>query len=302
MSAEPDDYEDRGDDLRAYIDTHGHWLDYTIDQQFQNAAPPQRIMRFMPLEQYLSVLTTRELYIPRATEYDDPYDCAFPDSLGNEIREELVRSCNEPEFSLPGDADHSELVSQAEDLLDCELQDELANEIAERWFVSCWHAGEEPTDLMWRSYGGHKGVCITCDGPGLLNQLEQTVWVKQGYRERTREREHFTFLHGYIDYENPLFEIDIDHEVGPTVRVRHPAFRKHRFFHLDREFRFAIKLTAKDPSHYSAGATLDLSACNASVRTSPLCPRWISKSVEDVTRKYYPNVPFEHMSLESDQP
>lgn len=43
----------------------------------------------MPLEQYLSILTTRQLYIPRATEYDDPYDCAFPSSISDAIRQAL---------------------------------------------------------------------------------------------------------------------------------------------------------------------------------------------------------------------
>ena len=57
-------------------------------------------------------------------------------------------------------------------------------------------------------------------------------------------------------------------------------------------------MTAKDASYYSAGATLDLTACNASVSTSPLCPLWVAKSVEAVTRQFYPNMKFEHLSLE----
>jgi hypothetical protein len=297
---EQEDYEDRGGDLRGYIDTRGHWLDYTIKQQFDNTAPPERLMRFMPLEQFLANLTTREIYIPRATEYDDPYDCAFPDSLSDEIREELLASCDEPEFSIPSDADHYSFVRQAENLLDRELREQFADEIAERWFVSCWHAGEEPTDLMWRSYGGHKGVCITCDGPALLKQLKDTVWVKRGYQDRARGPEHFEFLYGFVDYERPLFDIDVDEFAGPVVKVTHAAFRKHRFFHLDQEFRFAAKLTSKDASQYSAGAALDLATCNASARTSPLCPLWIAKSLERVTQEFYPEISIQHMSLESD--
>jgi hypothetical protein len=64
----------------------------------------------MPLEQYLSILATRQLYIPRATEYDDPYDCAFPGSLSDAIKKALLESSNEPEFSLPGEVDRPAFV------------------------------------------------------------------------------------------------------------------------------------------------------------------------------------------------
>jgi hypothetical protein len=194
-----DDLEDgdRGGNIREYIDTSGHWLDYKIERRFRSTDPPARLMRFMPLEQYLSILTTRQPYIPRATEYEDPYDCAFPDVLSDDIKRALIDSCNEPEFSLPADADHSVLVEKAEDLLAEELDDEFADEVPERWFVSCWHAGEALTDLMWRSYGGHKGVCLSCDGPALLNQLRDTVWVKRNEREKDRGIKNFDFLYGH---------------------------------------------------------------------------------------------------------
>jgi hypothetical protein len=296
-----DDVEDvdRGGDIREYIDTSGHWLDYKIERPFSSSAPPARLVRFMPLEQYLSILTTRQLYIPRATEYEDPYDCAFPDALSEDIKQALVDSCNEPEFSLPADVDHSVLVEKAEDLLAEELGDEFSGEVPERWFVSCWHAGEALTDLMWRSYGGHKGgVCISCDGPALLKQLQDTSWVKRNLMDKERGLENFEFLYGFVDYETPVFEIEVDDEAGPTVTVQHPAFRKNRFFRLDQEFRFAVRLTAENPGYYSAGASLDLTGCNASVSTSPLCPLWIAKSVEAVTRQFYPKMKFERLSLE----
>lgn len=296
-----DDVEDvdRGGDIREYIDTSGHWLDYKIERPFSSSAPPARLVRFMPLEQYLSILTTRQLYIPRATEYEDPYDCAFPDALSEDIKQALVDSCNEPEFSLPADADHSVLVEKAEDLLAEELGDEFSGEVPEKWFVSCWHAGEALTDLMWRSYGGHKGgVCISCDGPALLKQLQDTIWVKRNLMDKERGLENFEFLYGFVDYETPVIEIEVDDEAGPTVTVQHPAFRKNRFFRLDQEFRFAVRLTAENPGYYSAGASLDLTGCNASVSTSPLCPLWIAKSVEAVTRQFYPKMKFERLSLE----
>jgi hypothetical protein len=289
---------DHGGDIREYIDTHGHWLDYKIQPEFTSSEPPARLVRFMPLEQYLSILTTRQLYIPRATEYDDPYDCAFPGSLSDAIRQALVASSNEPEFSLPGELDHSHFVQQAEDILASELDDKFSGEVPERWFVSCWHAGEALTDLMWRSYGGHKGVCISCDGPALLRQLEETVWVKRNFLTEDRGLENFKLLYGYVDYERPVFEVESDEESGPTVTVRHPAFHKHHFFRLDQEFRFAIRLTTDETAYYSAGATLDLTACDASVSTSPLCPVWIAKSVAAVTRQFYPDMKFERLSLE----
>lgn len=298
MSDENDDDDDHGDGIREYIDTSGHWLDYKIEREFTNSEPPARLVRFIPIEQYLSILTTRELYIPRATEYDDPYDCAFPGSLSDAVREALVKSCDEPEFSLPGDVDHWKLVQKAEDMLASELDDEFAEEVPERWFVSCWHAGEALTDLMWRSYGGHKGVCISCDGPALLKQLQDTVWAKRNALAKDRGEENFEFLYGYVDYERPLFEVESD-ESGPIVTVRHPAFHKHRFFRLDAEFRFAVRLKTAETAYYSAGAKLDLTACNASVSTSPLCPPWIAASVEEVTRKFYPKMKFERLSLES---
>ena len=58
MSDDPDD-DDHGGDIRDYIDTQGHWLDYTIKHEFSSSKPPARLVRFMPIEQYLSILTTR---------------------------------------------------------------------------------------------------------------------------------------------------------------------------------------------------------------------------------------------------
>lgn len=289
---------DHGGDVRDYIDTRGHWMDYKIEREFSSSNPPGRLLRFMPLEQYLYILTTRQLYIPRATEYDDPYDCAFPGSLSDAILQALLESSNEPEFSLPGELDHSELVQKAEGILARELDNEFSWEVPERWFVSCWHAGESLTDLMWRSYGGHKGVCISCDGPSLLKQLQNTVWMKRNPSDKDRGKRNFEFLFGYVDYERPVFEVEPDEEAGPTVTVRHPAFHKHHFFRLDAEFRFAMRLTTAETAYYLAGAELDLTVCNASVSTSPLCPPWIANSVEAVTRKFYPDIEFRRLSLE----
>lgn len=297
MSDDIDD-TDHGDGIREYIDTQGHWLDYKIEHEFSNSEPPARLVRFMPIEQYLSILTTRQLYIPRATDYDDPYDCAFPGSLSDAIREALVESCDEPEFSLPGDFDHSKLVQKAEDLLATELDGEFSEEVPERWFVSCWHAGAALTDLMWRSYGGHKGVCISCDGPALLKQFQDTVWARRNALSDDRGLENFEFLYGYVDYEQPVFEVESDDESGPIVTVRHSAFHKHHFFRLDSEFRFAVRLKTDETAYYLAGAKLDLSVCNALVSTSPLCPLWIASGVEAVTRKFYPDMRFERLSLE----
>lgn len=295
-----DDMDDmvQGGDIRDYIETSGHWLDYKINREFSSSEPPARLVRFMPLEQYLSILTTRSLYIPRATEYEDPYDCAFPGSLSDSIRQALVQACDEPQFSLPGEFDHSSFVEQAEDILQSQLDEDFSDEIATRWFVSCWHAGEALTDLMWRSYGGHKGVCISCDGPALLAQLRDTVWAKRNMLMEGRGQEDFEFLYGYVDYERPVFDVEADEESGPTVTVRHPAFHKHHFFRLDQEYRFAVRLTTDNTAYYAAGAQLDLTACNASVSTSPLCPPWIARCIEDVTRQFYPGIRFERLSLE----
>lgn len=297
MSDDIDDI-DHGVDVCDYIDTRGHWMDYKIEREFSSSKPPDRLVRFVPLEQYLYILATRQLYIPRATEYDDPYDCAFPGSLSDAVRRSLIELCDEPEFSLPAELDHSKLVEQAEDILASELDDELSEEVPERWFVSCWHAGEALTDLMWRSYGGHKGVCISCDGPALLKQLNDTVWVKRNPLDKDRGLNNFEFLYGYVDYERPVFEVERHEEAGPTVKVRHPAFHKHHFFRLDAEFRFAARLTTDETAYYLAGAALDLTACKASVSTSPLCPPWIAKSIDAVTRQFYPDMKLERLSLE----
>lgn len=293
-----DDNTDGVEGIRDYIETSGHWLDYRIRRDFQSSNPPARLVRFMPIEQYLSILTTRQLYFPRATEYDDPYDCAFPGSLSDAIREELLRSADEPQFSLPGEVDHAALVDQADDLLASELDEEFAGDTPDRWFISCWHAGDALTDLLWRSYGGHKGVCISCDGPALLRQLENSIWVKRNHLAAGRGEENFEFLHGYVDYERPLFEVEADDEAGPSVIVRHAAFHKHNFYRLDSEFRFAARLTTADTRFYSSGAAFDLAACNGSVSTSPLCPPWIARSLEAVTRSFYPGIRFERLSLE----
>jgi hypothetical protein len=128
--------------------------------------------------------------------------------------------------------------------------------------------------------------------------LQDTIWVKRNFLSEDRGLEKFEFLHGYVDYERPVFEVEPDEESGPTVMVRHPAFHKHRFFRLDEEFRFAVRLTTDDTATYSAGAKLDLTGCNASVSTSPLCPVWIARSVEAVTSQFYPAMKFERLSLE----
>lgn len=103
MSDEFDDADTlHGGDIRDYIDTSGHWLNYTVKLDFTCSNPPTRHVRFMPIEQYLSLLTTRQLYIPRAIEFDDPHDCAFPGSLSDSIRQELLELLPRPVFEAIG--------------------------------------------------------------------------------------------------------------------------------------------------------------------------------------------------------
>src|SRR5262249_47176254 len=49
------------------------------------------------------------------------------------VQQALVKSSNEPEFSLPAVVDHSHLVQQAEDILASELEDKFSDEVPERW-------------------------------------------------------------------------------------------------------------------------------------------------------------------------
>ena len=161
-------------------------------------------------------------------QLNDPLRLRIPRLASDAIKQALIDRCDEPEFSLPGELDHSHFVEQAAEILAGQLYDGFSDEVPDRWFVSCWHAGEALTDLMWRSYGGHKGVCISCDGPALLSQLRNTVWVKRNLSVEDRGPENFEFLYGYVDYERPLFEVERDDESGPTVAVGRAAFSYRR--------------------------------------------------------------------------
>lgn len=113
--------------------------------------PDARIWRYVDLARFLSILTTRSLYLSRADLLGDRFE--------GTISEATIQSYNDPRSpsSLPGFQDTMRQ-------LRCAMRRNVA--------VSCWHIAEYESSSMWTAYAAlGSGIAVRTTYSRLVNSL-----------------------------------------------------------------------------------------------------------------------------------
>ena len=102
-----------------------------LEQQQTILNPPEPdsfIWRYFPLEKFLSLLTSSQLFFAKASSFEDPFEGDYGTAAKQKIRDQYgdgqyLRDFNTFEF------------------------------LREHTYISCWHENQNESDAMWKLYG-----------------------------------------------------------------------------------------------------------------------------------------------------
>jgi hypothetical protein len=122
------------------------------------------IWRYLDFTKFVSLLETRQLYFPRADQFEDPYEGTWSAESIRWLRDPQRNKRNNGYF--PTDNSGRPLLN-VERLIDClEL-------IRTEMFISCWYASEYESAAMWKLYlQSNEGVAIRSDSNTLAAIFE----------------------------------------------------------------------------------------------------------------------------------
>jgi hypothetical protein len=90
--------------------------------------PDSFIWRYFPLDKFLSLLTSSQLFFAKASSFEDPFEGDYGEAAKQHIRDrygdgQYLRDFNTFEF------------------------------LREHTYISCWHESQHESDAMWKLYG-----------------------------------------------------------------------------------------------------------------------------------------------------
>lgn len=218
----------------------------------------------MDFTKLLSLLEDRQIYFPRADQFEDPYEGAVPSSTLRAFCDWLRRE----EFS--------------EAAIEKERNRQL--EAPKKKFISCWFTGEHESAAMWKLYlQSPEGVAIRTDHNLLCSALEASPLTAR------------TSLIKYIDYNK-------DHPFMMD-NMFYPFLHKRISFAHENELRAIISSTEvsneKKISKDDLFVTVDIvpQVLIKAIHISPTAPLWFGALVERILRRYGMGCPVERSNL-----
>lgn len=233
------------------------------------------LWRYMDLAKFVSLLSTRALFLTRADRFEDPFEGSVPrarvEARAQARREQQRRhgrvmlTAHEPVF----------------------VEDAILNTV-----VNCWYSNEHESDAMWKLYApGGQGVAICSSYAGLAKSLPQTKakipeHAISGWAKLLRLR---ILPVQYIDYDAHPNAWD------EPFLLKRPGFeheREVRLFAQDRtslqgdpRAHLPIELRSRFPLGGCA-VPIDLRRLIERVVVPPSSPPWFSAVVADLLRRY----------------
>lgn len=127
------------------------------------------LSRYMDIDKYRNLLSTKTLYFPRYDQFEDKFegsmlDYTDPNKLTNQVAAGIRRISGTPQ-------DERDLVQTILRAVDSVLYEKFLQNFT---FVSCWYRGVEESSLMWKTYtekGKQGGIMIKSDVSSLMDDL-----------------------------------------------------------------------------------------------------------------------------------
>ena len=193
-----------------------------------------KLMRYMSVEKYKDLLSTRKLFLPRYDQFEDKLEGTLgyvpPRKLIQEFTERLKRIASMPQSGKV----------LAQEFLDA-FEPPLYYKLLQRFtFVSCWHHGEQESPLMWKAYAP-EGVIIKSDLSSLKNSLEINAADSQHH-------EVFWNDHGFGSLNQYEISVEVDqvkyrplgHEIQAAGSDRY--FHKQEVYKDEKELRVVLQI------------------------------------------------------------
>lgn len=221
------------------------------------------IWRYLDFTKLISLLETRQLYFPRADQFEDPYEGAW----SNEGVRQLRNSKDSPE--LPPNV--------------VEQFIQMTGHHRKEMFISCWNASEYESAAMWKLYlQSAEGVAVLSTSDRLASVMDACSY-KGGIS-----------MVQYVDY---------DKTVIPFGNLFFPFVHKRLSFAHERELRAIIWSTDHinrpqiPEGAISVSIDFPVEELVTSVHVSPTAPTWFGRLVERVMQRYNLNVPVVRSNL-----
>ena len=114
-----------------------------IPNELISIDPKTPIWRYYKLEFFLRLIEYKEIYIPRAIDFDDNFECYFPS-----VDEKRMNANYISPFEKNKNVQNAIVSSMNESI----------NKERNNTYISCWHNNEIENMAMWRYYGNMEKV------------------------------------------------------------------------------------------------------------------------------------------------
>ena len=127
------------------------------------------LSRYMDIDKYRGLLSTKTLYFPRYDQFEDKFEGSMldyidPNKLTNQVAAGIRRISGTPQ-------DERDLVQTILRAVDSVLYEKFLQNFT---FVSCWYRGVEESSLMWKTYtekDKQSGIMLKSDLSSLTDSL-----------------------------------------------------------------------------------------------------------------------------------
>ena len=200
--------------------------------------PNLGLMRYIELDKYVDILSTKTLFFPR---YDNLGD-KFEGSLGDIHPGNFLRELNlELDEGSRGPTDIRQGLESIETLL-------YQSVLRDFTFISCWHKSEVESALMWRVYS-QKGVIIKTDLMSLKTSLSMDA---QDYKNEDVFRKEYT-IENSNRYEILTRIDDVKYDrtnEKPVLVGLDRYFSKQKPYKSEKELRIVLQLNPESKFNF----------------------------------------------------
>ena len=215
------------------------------------------LWRYMTLPKYISLIEKKEIWLPRADQFEDQKEGSFPDEM-----KDIIQRAYDGMKNAPGP------VADAEDFADF---------LKKNTFISCWHRNTQENMVMWAIYGkSSESVAIQTTVEKLLSSFNPMRIAGNWLDLKKVEYKTASEIPGVIPYEECFF-------------IKRPHF------HFEHEVRLCLDTynTQAPSKQHPKGYPLPINVNKLieKVLVHPDCPEWLLEVVRSVNAKYQIKAP-----------
>lgn len=237
----------------------------------QNIPDPQtNLWRYMDLAKFISLLSSRKLYLTRLDNFSDKYEgalCSREGFSNFKQKDEFTRRLIETvKLKKRGIENPTPEEIEFEMRKSREQSDKNRELNRKQTFVYCWSANDVESEAMWRLYSKD----MTC-GVAVHTTFEKLFWsLPYNSNADIRHVEYVNYDCNFYAYTNP-------------------EWYKRKSLNYENEVRIVIRNATNAPIEYAKQIEVNLDTLIQDVVTSPEAEMWFTELVAEICNKYNVN-------------